>query len=82
MSLGLSALFPTLAHVASTRNPHPRGGVVTTTSGASSSGGKLVFSISTGGRLYKLCRQVCKILDLTVGLSRGRKWLEEMAGRG
>lgn len=47
------------------------------TSGTDSCGGKQFFSISVGGSLYKLSRQVCRILDLTMGLRLGRRLLEE-----
>lgn len=53
----------------------------TKTSGAGSSGGRQVFSISVGGSVYKLCRQVWRILDLTMGLRRGRSWLKETQRR-
>lgn len=46
------------------------------TSEASSRGGRQVFSVSEGGSLYKLCRQICRILDLTMGLRLGRRLLE------
>lgn len=66
----------------STQNPPPQEqGRVTMTSGASSSGGKLTFSISVGQSVHQLCRQVCSIRDLTVGLRRGRRWLEETPRR-
>lgn len=47
------------------------------TSGAASSGGSFLFNVSVGGSEYRLCRQVCRILDLTVGLRLGRRLLEE-----
>lgn len=40
-------------------------------------GGKQLFSASAGGSWYRLCRQVCRILDLSVGLRLGLRLLEE-----
>ena len=51
------------------------------TSGATSNGGKLLLSVSVGGSVYRLCRQVCRIWDLTMGLRPGRRLLEETRGR-
>lgn len=78
----LPPLAPALSRVA-LRTDHPGGQkgfgdrAVTMTSGASSRGGRQVFSTSGGGSLYRLCRQMCRILDLTMGLRLGRRLLEE-----
>jgi hypothetical protein len=45
------------------------------TSGTGSSGGRMLLSDSVGGSRYKLRRQVCRTLDLTMGLRLGRRLL-------
>lgn len=47
------------------------------TSGAGSSGGKQLFSFSSGGSVNRLHRHVCRIWDLTMGWRLGRSLLEK-----
>lgn len=82
-------MLPSLTHAAGAwqAGPHPepstqrREQAVTVTSGATSDGGKLLLSVSVGGSVYRLRRQVCRIWDLTTGLRLGRRLLEETRRR-